>query len=69
MIISILLKSSFNSDKEHIDNLLATYETLKRMDVKIKNLKKDTDENKILYVLIMSKQMEAFELMSLVFQM
>ena len=34
------------------------------MDVKIKNLKKDTDENKILYVLIMSKQMEAFELMS-----
>lgn len=61
-IVKIIVQ--FRQGTRYTDNLLATYETLKRMDVKIKNLKKDTDENKILYVLIMSKQMEAFELMS-----
>ncbi len=61
-IVKIIVQ--FRQGTRYTDNLLATYETLKKMDVKIKNLKKDTDENKILYVLIMSKQMEAFELMS-----
>lgn len=61
-IVKIIVQ--FKQGTKYTDNLLQTYELLKLMNVRIKNLKKDADENKILYVLIMSKQMEAFELMS-----
>lgn len=61
-IVKIIVQ--FRQGTRYTDNLLHTYETLKLMDVKIKNLKKETDENRVLYILIMSKQMEAFELMS-----
>lgn len=61
-IIKIIVK--FSQETRYTDNLLETYEILKKLNIKIKNLKKDTKENKVLYVLIVSKQMEAFEIMS-----
>lgn len=61
-IVKIMIQ--FRQGTRYTDNLLSTYETLKLMNIRIKNLKKETEENRVLYVLIMSKQMEAFELMS-----
>lgn len=61
-IIKIIVK--FSQETRYTDNLLETYEILKKLNIRIKNLKKDTKENKVLYVLIVSKQMEAFEIMS-----
>lgn len=54
----------FSQGTKYNDNLLETYEILKKMNITIKSLKKGSDENKIVYVLVMSKQMETFELMS-----
>lgn len=61
-IVKIIVK--FSQETRYTDNLLETYEILKKLNIKIKNLKKDTEENKVLYVLILSKQMETFEVMS-----
>lgn len=54
----------FSQGTKYNDNLLETYEILKKMNITIKSLKKGSDENKIVYVLVMSKQMDTFELMS-----
>ena len=54
----------FKQGTRYTDNLLETYEILKRMNIKIKNLKKNTKENQVLYVLIAPKQMESFEIIS-----
>ena len=61
-IVKIIVK--FSQETRYTDNLLETYEVLKKLNIKIKNLKKDTEENKVLYVLIIPKQMETFEVMS-----
>lgn len=60
----IKIAVTFSQGTKYTDNLLATYETLKKLNIRIKNLKKDTKENKILYVLVVSKETEAFEIMS-----
>ncbi|WP_300359115.1 MgtC/SapB family protein [Fusobacterium sp.] len=59
----VKISISFKEGTRYSDNILDTYETLKRMNIEIKNLKKDKEENKILYTLIMSKQMEPCEIM------
>ncbi len=59
----VKMSISFKEGTRYSDNILDTYETLKRMNIEIKNLKKNKEENKILYTLIMSKQMEPCEIM------
>lgn len=54
----------FSQGTRYNDNLLETYETLKNMNVTIKSLKKGSEENKVIYVLVISKEMDTFELMS-----
>lgn len=54
----------FSQGIRYNDNLLETYEILKNMNVTIKSLKKGSEENKVIYVLVISKEMDTFELMS-----
>ncbi len=54
----------FSQGTRYNDNLLETYEILKNMNVTIKSLKKGSEENKVIYVLVISKEMDTFELMS-----
>lgn len=60
----VKISVQFSQGTKYNDNLLETYEIFKKMNITIKSIKKGTDENKILYVLVMSKQMDTFELMS-----
>ena len=60
-IVKMVIK--FKEGTRYSDNLLGTYETLKKMNIEIKNLKKDKEDNTILYTLIMSKQLESCEVM------
>lgn len=60
-IVKMIIK--FKEGTRYSDNLLGTYETLKKMNIEIKNLKKDKEDNTILYTLIMSKQLESCEIM------
>lgn len=53
----------FSQGTRYNDNLLETYEILKNMNVTIKSLKKGSEENKVIYVLVISKEMDTFELM------
>lgn len=61
-IVKIMVQ--FKQGTKYTDNLLETYEMLKLMNIKIKNLKKDAEENKILYVLIVTKQINIFDIMA-----
>ncbi len=54
----------FSQGTRYNDNLLETYEILKNMNVTIKSLKKGSEENKVIYVLVISKEKDTFELMS-----
>ena len=54
----------FSQGTQYNDNLLETYEILKKMDIIIKSLKRGSDDNKIVYVLVTAKEMDTFEIMS-----
>ena len=54
----------FSQGTQHNDNLLETYEILKKMNITIKSLKRGSDDNKIVYVLVTPKEMDTFEIMS-----
>lgn len=60
----IKISIQFKQGLRYSDCLLETYEILRNMNIRIKNLKKDSDENKIIYTLIMSKQMEVLDVMN-----
>ena len=61
-IVKMIIK--FKEGTRYSENLLDTYETLKKMNIEIKNLKKDKENNTILYTLIMAKQLNSCEIMS-----
>ncbi len=54
----------FSQGTQYNDNLLETYEILKKMNITIKSLKRGSDDNKIVYVLVTAKEMDTFEIMS-----
>lgn len=60
----IKISIQFKQGLRYSDCLLETYEILRNMNIRIKNLKKDSEENKIIYTLIMSKQMEVLDVMN-----
>ena len=57
----IKIAVQFSQGTQYNDNLL---ETLKKMNITIKSLKRGSDDNKIVYVLVTAKEMDTFEIMS-----
>lgn len=60
----IKLIVQFKDETKFADDLLGTYEFLKKSNLEIKSLKKNADKNNIYLTLITPKQLEDFELVS-----
>ena len=61
-IVKIIVK--FKDEGKYARNLLETYERLTLMNIKIKNIKKNSKENTIQYTLIVTKHMNVFDIMN-----
>lgn len=61
-IVKIIVQ--FEDQEKYTRNLLETYEILAKMSIKIKDLKKNSEKNTVYYTLMVTKDINIFEIMS-----
>ena len=61
-IVKIIVQ--FEDQEKYTRNLLETYEILAKMSIRIKDLKKNSEKNTVYYTLMVTKDINIFEIMS-----